>query len=124
MKWHDLKGHKILAIRHDDDLYLITDKGMYRAMAEGDCCAYASVSSVVNAADILQGTITDIDIKDHKPLDESGDEVTDVTFYTIVTEKGRADVILHVEHNGYYGGILHDPQEVDEIPASALIPEV
>ena len=41
--------------------------------------------------------------------DASGYDVLDVTFYTITTEKGAIDVILHVDHNGYYGGWLHEP---------------
>ena len=34
--WTTLKGHKLLAIRHDDNLYLQTDKGTFRCAAEGD----------------------------------------------------------------------------------------
>jgi hypothetical protein len=80
------------------------------------------VSSVVNAADIIGATISYIDIKEHDQQDNGGD-VLDITFYTIVTSRGRADVILHVEHNGYYGGRLRTPTKVAAFPPSALIPE-
>lgn len=34
--WNHLNGHKIVAIKHDDDLYIQTDKGIFRFAAEGD----------------------------------------------------------------------------------------
>lgn len=35
-KWSSLVGCQLLAIRHDDDLYLETDKGKFVCVAEGD----------------------------------------------------------------------------------------
>jgi hypothetical protein len=81
------------------------------------------VSSVVNAADILGGIISHIDEKFCDQTNSDDGEYCDITFYTIVTDKGRADVILHVDHNGYYGGNLESPVLTNEIPASALTPE-
>jgi hypothetical protein len=77
----------------------------------------------VNAADILGGIVSDIDVKGTTTIDAPDADVRDITFYTIVTDKGRADVILHVDHNGYYGGHLNDPTEVESIPISAQEPE-
>jgi len=70
----------------------------------------------VNAADIVGNLITSIDIKEDDAVDVSGSEVRNITFYTIVTSLGRADVILHVDHNGYYGGELCNPVLIDEFP--------
>lgn len=76
----------------------------------------------MNALDIVGGTISSIDVKFVES--KNGDwDVRDVHFYTIVTDKGRADVILHVDHNGYYGGQLNYPLEVGSIPVSAREPE-
>lgn len=78
------------------------------------------MSSVVNAADIIGGTIIKIEAKPGPDeSDDEPDECRSVTFYTITTEKGRCDVILHVDHNGYYGGQLSDPKLVDSIPKDA-----
>jgi len=76
----------------------------------------------VNAADIIGATISHIDVKETSSEDD-GSNVLDITFYTIVTSRGRADAILHVEHNGYYGGLLRKPVRVAAFPPSALIPE-
>lgn len=79
------------------------------------------MSSVVNAADILGNEILSVE---EKQVQEWTDEdQRDVHFYTITTHKGRADVILHVEHNGYYGGHLRHPKKVLSVPDSACIPE-
>lgn len=77
----------------------------------------------MNAADILGGVISEIEVKEMRGAECEYGDVRDITFYTIVTDKGRADVILHVDHNGYYGGTLCYPVEVDSIPSSALTPE-
>ena len=34
--WKHLTGQKLLAIRHDDDLYLETDQGIFKFEADGD----------------------------------------------------------------------------------------
>ena len=118
MKFQDLVGHRLLALREENETLLIeTDKGKYRCTAEGDCCARAFVSSVVNAADILGHEITAVEIKDAPdgytdPTDPTTDEARDIDFYTFVTAVGRADVILHTDHNGYYGGWLNAPEYI------------
>lgn len=78
----------------------------------------------MNAADIIGGTIQAIECKaGDRPEREDSYDVRDVWFYVIVTDKGRADVILHVDHNGYYGGCLEAPVQVDSIPDDAHTPE-
>lgn len=37
MKFHDLVGHKLARMFTDgEDLYIVTDRGQFRATAEGD----------------------------------------------------------------------------------------
>ena len=81
------------------------------------------MSSVVNAADILGAQILSVDEKNVTTEERSTYDVLDTHFYTFTTTKGRADVILHVEHNGYYGGCLCYPEKVKAVPDSAHIPE-
>ena len=68
----------------------------------------------MNAADIVGHPILQVDVKDvvDTQSDTSMDDVQDIHFYTFVTQAGRADVILHVEHNGYYAGWLNTPTVV------------
>lgn len=52
-------------------------------------------------------------------------DVRDVHFYTITTCKGAIDVILHVDHNGYYGGWLNEPtlSNASDFPAGLPVLE-
>ena len=54
-------------------------------------------------------------VEDH----ECGGDVTDIHFYTLTTTRGRMDVTMHVDHNGYYGGWLNGPSVVAELPKGA-----
>lgn len=71
------------------------------------------MSSVVNASDCAGGEILEWIEKESKSEDAEYDDVTDIHFYTLKTDRGYADVTLHVEHNGYYGGWLNAPGEFE-----------
>ena len=81
----------------------------------------------MNAAAILGSEITDFEELESKDdvvtTEEDYAEVRDIHFYAIRTTVGVADVTLHVDHNGYYGGWLNGPSLVNEMPAALPIPE-
>ena len=66
----------------------------------------------MNAADIIGHPIVSVQDKGCVDSRDDGDTTIDIHFYTFATAMGRADVVLHCEHNGYYGGWLNGPREV------------
>lgn len=108
----ELIGATLIAVKkHDGDLDLETDRGLFRCEAEGACCAYAFVESIEcpdlgGGAAIIKGW--------HKSCrsEESKGEYIDFDFYCIQTTAGYVDIELRTEHNGYYCGWLNAPHEV------------
>ena len=120
-----LIGSTLLEVRHNDDLYLRTSAGTFHFQAYGDCCSNAYVSDIPGAASVLGATITGLEEKDATATDDSDGDggYRQITFYTFKTTAGQMDVILHVDHNGYYGGHLENPVLVDSFPTGAHVPE-
>jgi len=89
-------------------LALVTSDGATHVYeAEGDCCANAYFEAPEQAGfdQIVGHEVTACEERDGGDFD-GGDEVNSITFYSIKTARGMADVEMRVSHIGYYGGMV------------------
>jgi hypothetical protein len=105
-----LVGARVLvAMMRDGSLYFATERGIYRASPEGDCCANCYVQHVSGTDALAPGAIIaaveDI-VLPPVAEEERTDEVSFVWGHRITTDKGICSIEMRVDHNGYYGGNL------------------
>lgn len=104
----ELIGHKILGIETNEDktyIYFQINQIEYMTYhADGEFCASVWFETVPSNEDIAGAIVLDVLEKEWHPSGEEGDEVEDVMFYTLVTDKGYLDIGTRFRHNGYYGG--------------------
>jgi hypothetical protein len=98
----------ILIEKTGESIIFKTDSGDVKYSAEGDCCAYCWIDSLIDVSNLINaGQITKIE---DGYLDNSHeryeDEVEDNECHDIYTDKGVCKLIYKVSHNGYYGGWL------------------
>lgn len=121
MTWGDcfvgLVGKTVDAVYYhagNSVLAMVTADGeVHGFSAYGDCCANAYFEAPEQAGfdQIIGHEVTACDERGGGTF-EGDDVANDVTFYSIKTARGVADVELRVSHNGYYGGDVA-PTKVD-----------
>lgn len=91
-----------------DDLYLMTDRGLYRLSPEGECCSHCYIQHVNGAWALARGAvISSVENIELPPVpEEEANDVSDVWGHRITTDKGNCSIEMRLDHNGYYGGSL------------------
>lgn len=111
MGLQDLVGATMrYAIKQEDNLFLLTDRGVYKAEPEGDCCANCYIQHISGTDALARGAVVrsveDIELPPI-PDSEKQDDGDDVWGHRITTTKGICSIEMRVTHNGYYGGTLN-----------------
>jgi hypothetical protein len=109
LKFEDLKGQTLTAIKNFDDeqLALITKEGnVYRLYHEQDCCECVRISDICgDLADLIGEPLLEAEeVCSEVPQNEeeyAGDSQT-WTFYKLTTRKGSVTIRWLGESNGYY----------------------
>ncbi len=107
--WESITGTLKSVKVTSDEVQIITSKGTWRFVPEGDCCANAYVHEPGEAKADLTYLVGSKIVECHDEsngCEEHNGEYRDINFYIIQTEKGSATITLYVDHNGYYGGSL------------------
>lgn len=106
--------------REDDVLYFLTEGGkVYQYHAYGDCCSRSWIEHINWINFLVDAIVTEVKNRD-MPEDDIDKHGNCIAYYgwTIVTNKGRCDIEMRNESNGYYGGSLerteHDPKTLDD----------
>ena len=74
--------------------------------AEGDCCSESWIESISdNLFAITDATVVQIRQKS-QTLDGTRQDVDEVDFVTLVTDRGHFDIEFRNSSNGYYGGSM------------------
>jgi hypothetical protein len=105
--YHHAIGKVIKAARlTDEDALVLTfeDESTLTALDEAQCCCEARYMRTDDNLDDLVGCkLLDFEIKD-APSVEEDDDIHEVQFLEVKTDKGCVTMASHNEHNGYYGG--------------------
>lgn len=118
MDFKDLVGRTIRSVATDDArgyLCFHTDAGFVLYEADGDCCSESWFNHVVNAAALIDATVSRVDVAEERSIDaEAGDpdfsgrqEVDRIYGFIIHTTKGSCQIELRNSSNGYYGGSVN-----------------
>ena len=112
-QFDDILGKKIVQIFMNDEKCTIafkTPDGLIQYYADGDCCSRswfqhfsgleALVGSVIN--EIIEHDDITLDAVDKRRTPETDCER--VYGWTFITNRGRADLDMRNDSNGYYGG--------------------
>ncbi len=109
-EFSNLIGKTLVKIENRDNkelLFHTSDNEIYRMFHEQDCCECVDLEDIIgNLDDILNSPIMDAfektdDFTGNPKYDEYN-ELTQWTFYTIVTEKSSVTLRWYGESNGYY----------------------
>lgn len=105
--WEPLLGKTIRAVRTNKSknvIQMATRTGtIVYLTAEGECCSRSWFEHLNGLEALLGHPITRV-VEREMPEDTKGDDVTRYYGWTIETPRGRCDVEMRNESNGYYGG--------------------
>ena len=106
----------------DKIAFILKESKAVILVAEGDCCSTSWFESF-NDLDVLIGRkVVEIVNRDMpQPLGENPDDCIAVYGTTFVTNRGRADLEMRNQSNGYYGGYI-TVQEMTEEEAVVQCP--
>lgn len=106
-----LIGKKILALHINDTKDLIVfdvEGGRIGAAAQGDCCSRSYFQHLSGLEALIGCTVNEI--TEHESVTTEGSEKTHGSDceqkygWTFTTNRGRADLDMRNDSNGYYGG--------------------
>ncbi len=112
-QFDELIGNKILGIFRNDDrtaLSFDTDGGRIGYYADGDCCSSSWFEHFSGIETLIGHTISeiieheDVTLADDDPLKGKETDVEAKYGWTFTTQRGRADLDMRNDSNGYYGG--------------------
>lgn len=98
---------KSATLLHDPECIDLTFENGQRIRVSDDgqsCCERRYMSTDDDLSDLVGGKLVSIETKDAPSTSDSEGEMHEIVFLEIATDKARATVASHVEHNGYYGG--------------------
>lgn len=105
-------GAKLIHVEYnDDEVKLITDKGILSLAAFGDCCSHSWFESMENHG-AIGGLITELDFGCSDADDVTAKETKHrddqvlAYFPTIKTTTGRVMLEMRNASNGFYGGSI------------------
>ena len=109
------KEVKEIKINYDKDLIkLVCVDSVLFLSAYGDCCSRSWFEHMTGVDALIGQKINKVVEREMPPAKENEEEMECLQFYgwTIETNRGRCDLEMRNESNGYYGGDC----EVDEKP--------
>jgi hypothetical protein len=69
------------------------------------CCENRYMTTDEKDLDYYIGaTLIDVEVRDAETQNESGYDIHEIQFLTLITNRGNITFSNHNEHNGYYGG--------------------
>lgn len=110
-------GQKITAAEMKDErLRLTLESGKQIEIWDNgqDCCESRYMRTDDDITSLVGNTLTRIESKDGSKSDNTEDEVHEICFIEIETDKGFITLSNHNEHNGYYGGFCLTITEAKE----------
>lgn len=114
------RGRKIASITlTDNELRLSLDDGYALRIWDGgqSCCESRYMRTDDDLASFVGAEVREFILREAPSIsDEYGDEMHEVQFFVIETDKGNITFSNHNEHNGYYGGFWMEaaPLEVTD----------
>lgn len=88
------------------EVHVVTDRGLFIADAEADCCGHAWIDEV-EVGTAIGGTITGINTTDETSVDVDYGDVRDSFTEVVSTTNGDMALFTFCEHNGYYSGWIN-----------------
>ena len=89
-----------------EEVHVITDRGLFVADAEADCCGHAWIDEV-EVGTAIGGTITGINTIDEDSESFGYGDVRDSFTEVVSTTNGDMALFTFCEHNGYYSGWIN-----------------
>lgn len=82
----------------------IDDTGMYLFDDGQSCCEHRYMDTDDDLSEFADARLLDIELKDAPDQEDEWDQVHEIRFLDVKTDKGTFQLSNHNEHNGYYGG--------------------
>lgn len=92
----------------DDVLHFVMDDGTKMDMYDDgqSCCESRYMTTDDKLEDFIGAKLIGAEVKEADPIACPEDEVHEIAFLDVTTDKGVFQMKTHNEHNGYYGGFL------------------
>jgi hypothetical protein len=88
------------------EVHVVTDRGLFVADAEADCCGHAWIDEV-EVGTAIGGTITGINTIDKDSVEGDYGDVRDSFTEVVSTTNGDMALFSFCAHNGYYSGWIN-----------------
>jgi hypothetical protein len=116
----ELEGATLLALHRvsDDEVYLTTDRGIFRFYHDQDCCEIVRLEDLLVVGTDPRGSR--IVLAEERTEDRSDSDGSETwTFYEIKTLRGDISMRWYGASNGYYSETV-DIEIVDALPETAV----
>ena len=95
-----------IGLGSDDALHFVLTDGSKVKLwdDEGLCCERRYMTCDDDLSYFVGSKILNVDVKEVSKIDDHNEDVHEIQFLEVMTDRGCFTIATHNEHNGYYGG--------------------